>query len=123
MCTGGRIKYHLVNNISRPENTIMFVGYQAVGTLGRSIVDGADQVRILGEKRRIRARIVRVNGFSAHADRDELLKWLQELQSPPRRVFVVHGETDSAESFGQHVRKQTGWKVTVPAYQDEVVLD
>ncbi len=123
MCTGGRIKHHLVNNISRPENTIMFVGYQAVGTLGRSIVDGADQVRILGEKRRIRARIVRVNGFSAHADRDELLKWLQELQSPPRRVFVVHGEPDSAKSFGPHVRQQTGWKVTVPAYQDEVVLD
>jgi len=123
MCTGGRIKHHLVNNISHPQNTIMFVGYQAVGTLGRSIVDGAEQARILGEKRRIKARIIRVNGFSAHADSRELLKWLQELEFPPRRVFVVHGETESARTFGKYVQEQTGWQVTVPAYQDEAILD
>jgi len=123
MCTGGRIKHHLVNNISQPQNTIMFVGYQAVGTLGRSIVEGAKQVRILGEKRQVRARITRVNGFSAHADRDELLKWLQELEAPPRHVFVVHGETDSAKAFGDYVRRQTGWNVTVPEYKDEAILN
>ncbi len=123
MCTGGRVKYHLVNNISQPNNTIMFVGYQAVGTLGRSIVDGAKKVRILGEKRTIKARIVRIHGFSAHADRNELLDWLRELEAAPRGVFVVHGETKSARSFGNYVRKQTGWQVSVPDYQEQIVLD
>ena len=123
MCTGGRIKYHLVNNISRPENTIMFVGYQAVGTLGRSIVDGAEEVRILGEKRKVKAKIVRIHGFSAHADRNELLTWLRELDSPPRGVFVVHGEAESARRFGDYAREQTGWQVTVPEYKDQILLD
>jgi metallo-beta-lactamase family protein len=122
MCTGGRIKYHLINNITRPECTIMFVGYQAMGTLGRVIVDGAEEVRILGSKYPIKARIERIHGFSAHADRSELLKWLQGLEKPPRKVFVVHGESESAKSFGDFVRTQTGWDVMVPAYQDEVVL-
>ncbi len=122
MCTGGRVKYHLVNNISRPESTVMFVGYQAVGTLGRSLVDGAEKVRILGSRYRVKAKIVRINGFSSHADRDELLKWLRELDAPPRGVFVVHGETDSAQSFGEYVREKTGWDVTVPGYKDEVIL-
>ncbi len=122
MCTGGRIKYHLVNNITRPQSTIMFVGYQAVGTLGRQIVDGAKEVRILGHQYQVKANVVRIHGFSAHADRNELLAWLKELQAPPRMVFVVHGETESALSFGDYLREQTGWDVSVPAYQDEVVL-
>ena len=123
MCTGGRIKHHLVNNITRPESTIMFVGYQAVGTLGRQIVDGARKVRILGQKYKVKAKVVRVQGFSAHADRDELLNWLRELQTAPRGVFVVHGEAESAKAFGNYVRKKTGWEVTVPDYQDEALLD
>ncbi|MDD5064639.1 MAG: MBL fold metallo-hydrolase [Phycisphaerae bacterium] len=123
MCTGGRIKYHLVNNISKPENTIMFVGYQAVGTLGRQIVDGAEKVRILGEQREVKANIVRIHGFSAHADRSELLTWLKGLKTPPRKVFIVHGETESASNFGTYLREQTGWDVSVPAYRDEVVLE
>jgi metallo-beta-lactamase family protein len=123
MCTGGRIKHHLVNNISKPENTIMFVGYQAVGTLGRRIVDGEKEVRILGQKRPVNAKVVRINGFSAHADKDELLEWLSGLKKPPKKVFVVHGESESANAFGNYVREKTGWQVAVPAYQDEVVLD
>jgi metallo-beta-lactamase family protein len=123
MCTGGRIKHHLVNNISKPENTIMFVGYQAVGTLGRRIVDGDKEVRILGQKCPVNARVVRINGFSAHADKDELLEWLSGLKKPPKKVFVVHGESESANAFGNYVREKTGWQVAVPAYQDEVVLD
>jgi len=123
MCTGGRIKHHLVNNISRPESTIMFVGYQAVGTLGRRIVEGEKQVRILGREYPVKARVVQINGFSAHADRDELLKWLSGLKKPPRRVFVVHGEPESAQNFGDYLKEKTGWQVNVPAYQDEVVLD
>jgi len=123
MCTGGRIKHHLVNNITRPETTIMFVGYQAIGTLGRQIVDGARKVRILGQKYKVKAKVVRIHGFSAHADRDELLDWLRELEAPPRGVFVVHGEAESAKAFGNYVRKKTGWDVTVPGYEDEAVLD
>jgi len=123
MCTGGRVKYHLVNNIANPASTIMFVGYQAIGTLGRQIVDGAKKVRILGSEYPIKAKIARIHGFSAHADRSELLEWLTNLEVPPLGVFVVHGETESAKSFGDFVREETGWKVTVPAYGDEVVLD
>ncbi|MDD5326755.1 MAG: MBL fold metallo-hydrolase [Phycisphaerae bacterium] len=123
MCTGGRIKHHLVNNISEPQNSIMFVGYQAVGTLGRQIVDGAKQVRILGQQYVVKAKIIRIHGFSAHADRDELLKWLKALKTPPRKIFIVHGETESATNFSDYVKAQTGWPVSVPAYRDEVVLD
>jgi len=123
MCTGGRIKHHLVNNISKRQNTIMFVGYQAVGTLGRRIVDGEKEVRILGKEYPINARIVRINGFSAHADKEELLEWLSGLERPPRKVFVVHGESESAQHFGEFLRGKTGWQVDVPAYQDEIVLD
>jgi metallo-beta-lactamase family protein len=123
MCTGGRVKHHLVNNISRPESTIMFVGYQAVGTLGRRIIDGERQVRILGEEYPVKARVVRIHGFSSHADRDELFEWLSRLKRPPIGLFVVHGESKSALGFGDYVREKTGWRVTVPAYQDEIVLD
>jgi len=123
MCTGGRIKHHLVINITRPQSRIMFVGYQALGTLGRQIVDGARKVRILGQKYKVKAKVIRVPGFSAHADRDELLDWLKELEAAPRGVFVVHGEAESAKAFGNYIRKKTGWEVTVPDYKDEAILD
>jgi len=123
MCTGGRIKHHLVNNITKPENTVMFVGYQAVGTLGRRIVNGEKEVRILGQEYPVKARIARVNGFSAHADKEELFEWLSELKNTPRKIFVVHGEAESANEFGDYIREKTGWQVAVPAYEDEVVLD
>ena len=123
MCTGGRIKHHLVSNISRPESTILFVGYQAVGTLGRQIVDGAREVRILGRIHPVRARIVQINGFSGHADRDELFKWLSGLKGTPRHLFVTHGEPESAHSFAQFVRERKGWKVSVPKFGDEVILE
>jgi metallo-beta-lactamase family protein len=123
MCTGGRIKHHLVNNISNPRNTIMFVGYQAVGTLGRQIVDGKKEVRILGREYPVEARVVRINGFSAHADKQELLQWLSGLTRPPRKLFVVHGESESALHFGDYIKRETGWEVAVPAYQDEIILD
>jgi metallo-beta-lactamase family protein len=123
MCAAGRIKHHLVNNISRKESTIMFVGYQAAGTLGRIIVDGAKKVRILGEEYKIKARIVQIEGLSAHADRNEMLNWLKNFKTPPRRVFLVHGEAESAQAFGAFLRDKTGWQVSVPAYEDQVVLE
>ncbi|MGQ9632537.1 MAG: MBL fold metallo-hydrolase RNA specificity domain-containing protein [bacterium] len=123
MCTGGRIKHHLANNISRPESTILFVGYQAVGTLGRQIVDGAKEVRILGRMYPVRARVVRINGLSAHADRSELFRWLSGLRKPPRHLFVTHGEPDAARHFADFLRERTAWDISVPEYQDEVILD
>lgn len=123
MCTGGRIKHHLVNNISNPINTIMFVGYQAEGTLGRLIINGKKEIRIHGRNHRVKARITRINGFSAHADRNELFAWLSKLKKPPRKVFIVHGETKSAQNFGDYIREKTGWQVVVPSYQDEIILD
>lgn len=123
MCTGGRIKYHLVRNISRPESTILFVGYQAMGTLGREIISGSKEVRILGQKHPVRARVVQIHGFSAHADRDELFRWLSSLQRPPRHLFVVHGEPETAWQFADFLREKTGWEISVPGYRDEIVLD
>jgi metallo-beta-lactamase family protein len=123
MCTGGRIKHHLVNNISREESTILFVGYQAAGTLGRQIVSGAKRVRILGQYYPVRARIAQLNGFSAHADRDGLLRWLSGLRKPPRRVFVTHGELDASQNLAGLIRSSHGWETIVPSYQDQVFLD
>jgi len=123
MCTGGRVKHHLVNNITNPKNTIMFVGYQAVGTLGRRIVNGEKEVRILGQEYPVRATIAEIGGFSAHADKTELLDWLKSLKKRPRKVFVVHGEENSAKQFADYVREQTDWDVEVPAYRDEFILD
>jgi metallo-beta-lactamase family protein len=123
MCTGGRIKHHLANGISNPANTLMFVGYQAAGTLGRRLVEGEKEIRILGQMYPVNAKVTRIHGFSAHADRDELLGWLKALKAPPRKVFVVHGETKSAQAFGKYAAEQTGWDVVVPEYQDEITLD
>jgi metallo-beta-lactamase family protein len=123
MCTGGRIKHHLVNNISRKESSIMFVGYQAMGTLGRLIVDGAKEVRILGQKYKVKAKVSQINGISAHADRNEMLNWLKNFKLPPKQIFLVHGEVESAQAFGAFLREKTGWQVSIPAYEDQVVLD
>jgi len=123
MCTGGRVKHHLVTNISRPESTILFVGYQAIGTLGRQIVDGAKKVRILGQHYPVRARIAQIHGFSAHADRNELFRWLSELKKAPRRVFVVHGESGTVQQFSQFLQEKTGWDISMPEYGTEALLE
>ena len=123
MCTGGRIKHHLVNNIARPESTILFVGYQANGTLGRSILNGDKEVRILGQTYPVKARVVQVHGFSAHADREEILGWLRNIKTPPRKVFIVHGEKESAHAFKDYLIENTGWTVVVPKYRDTVEID
>ncbi|MBM2824974.1 MAG: Ribonuclease [Dehalococcoidales bacterium] len=123
MCTGGRIKHHLVTNISRPDSTILFVGYQAPGTLGRQIIDGAKEVRILGQYYLVRARVVQLHSLSSHADKVGLLRWLSNFTTPPRRLFVTHGEAGVSQRFATAVTEQTGWKVVVPGYQDKVLLD
>ena len=123
MCTGGRVKHHLVNNITRKESTILFVGYQAVGTLGRTITEGATDIRILGQTYPVRARIERIHGFSGHADKGELDRWLDGMKKAPKRVFVVHGEEKSAKHFANHLREKHRWQVSLPKYQETVTLD
>jgi metallo-beta-lactamase family protein len=123
MCTGGRVKHHLANNISRPECTIMFTGYQAEGTLGRRIVEGARSVRIHGIPRPVLAKVTQIQGFSAHADRDELLRWLSRLTVNPRRIFVTHGEKQAAEYFSRFLHEKTGCEAAVPAYRSWVRLE
>jgi metallo-beta-lactamase family protein len=123
MCTGGRIKHHLVYNISRPESVILFVGYQAEGTLGREIVEGAAQVRILGQSYPVLARVLQIQGFSAHADKAELLRWVSGLKAPPKHVFVTHGEAEVARKFADTLRTEKHWSVSVPSYEQAVDLD
>ena len=125
MCTGGRVKHHLVNNITRAESSVLFVGYQAVGTLGRTILeaDPGQEVRILGQMMPVNADIVKVHGFSAHADREEILTWLRHIKNTPRKVFIIHGEKDAAHSFKGFLTEKTGWDVMVPKYQDTVKID
>lgn len=122
MCTGGRVKHHLKHNISRPESTILFVGYQAVGTLGRIILDGAEEVRIHGETYPVRAKIKRIHGFSAHGDYHEMMKWMDGLQQPPKKIFVTHGEEESAMSYAKRLKEHLQCEVDVPEYQDVVEL-
>jgi metallo-beta-lactamase family protein len=123
MCTGGRIKHHLANNISNPKNSVVFVGYQARGTLGHCIARGDKSVRILGEKRLVSARVESIQGFSAHADKNELFHWLSGLKTDPKKVFVTHGEPDAAHHFADYLRQQKGWDVSVPAFGDFAFLD
>jgi metallo-beta-lactamase family protein len=122
MCTGGRIKHHLAQNVERPESTILFVGYQAEGTLGREILDGASDVRILGERQPVRARVRQVQGLSAHAGRDDLLRWLGSFNPPPRRVFVTHGAEQASLAFAERVRADLGLEAAVPTYLEEATL-
>lgn len=101
----------------------MFVGYQARGTLGRYLLEGPREVRIHGRMHPVEAQITKINGFSAHADQDELIHWLSGMTSPPRHVFVTHGEPDAAEALAAVIVRKKGWKTSVPSYKDRVVLD
>ncbi len=122
MCTGGRIKHHLVQNISRPESTILFVGYQARGTLGRVLLERPEEARILGKIFPVRARIEKINGFSAHADRDGIIGWLEKFARPPKKVFVVHGEEESSLALAGTIRTRFGWETAVPEYRETYSL-
>ena len=113
MCNAGRIKHHLANNLSRKECAVLFTGFQAGGTLGRRIVDGAKSVRIFGEDVPVRAKIHTIGGLSAHADQAELLAWLRHFRRPPKHTFVVHGETGAAAAFHDAIGRELKWAATV----------
>lgn len=116
MCDAGRIKHHLERNIARRECSILFTGFQAAGTLGRRIVEGAHSVRLFGESFPVRAKVYTLGGLSAHADRSALLAWLRHFRRPPQRVFVVHGEPETARLFAQSMRRELGWRAELPDY-------
>jgi Predicted exonuclease of the beta-lactamase fold involved in RNA processing len=114
MCEAGRIRHHLKHNLWRPESTILFVGYQAVGTLGRVLLDGATSVKLFGEEIGVRANIIKMEGISGHADRPILLDWLSALPEKPKKVFVNHGEESSCEEFAETVWKELGYGAEAP---------
>lgn len=115
MCEAGRIKYHLLHNLPRPECSVIIAGFQAAGTLGRRLVDGAKQVRILSQPLAVRAQVHTIGGLSAHADQAALLGWLRHFRPAPRRAFVVHGEARTADGFAELVRSELRWTaVEVP---------
>jgi metallo-beta-lactamase family protein len=122
MCTAGRIKHHLRHNIGRPECTVLFVGYQGRGTLGRQILDGNANVRIHGKQYPVRARIAQIHGFSGHADHDALMRWLGSFRAPPRHLFLTHGEEDVALGLAQTIYDTMNWHVSVPQYREVVDL-
>ena len=116
MMTGGRVVHHALRLVPDPNATLVFVGYQSAGTLGRRIQDGEREVKILGKWVPVRCRIARIGGFSAHADWQEVLRWLEGLTSPPRRVFLTHGEPPAANAMAGHIKDRFGWPVEVPQY-------
>ncbi len=122
MCTGGRIKHHLLHNLGRPESTILFVGYQAKGTLGREILESPSKVRLFRQNIFVRAQIKRINGFSAHADKDELLRWITSFKEAPKKIFVIHGENAAAEAFGEVLKNKLTSEVIVGEYLKEYLL-
>ena len=114
MCEGGRIRHHLKHNLWNPANVILFVGYQAVGTLGRTLVDGADEVKLFGEDIAVRAEILQLPGVSGHGDVDELIRWITHLAPAPKKVFVNHGEDAVCEGFAGRLRSEFGLDATAP---------
>ncbi|MBE5782420.1 MAG: MBL fold metallo-hydrolase [Clostridiales bacterium] len=112
MCDAGRIRHHLKHNLWNEKSTIVFVGYQAAGTLGRMLLDGIEKVTMFGEKIAVKAEIVRLEGFSGHADQSALLKWVKGLQKQPRQIFLVHGEGPAKDALATLIEKETGHPCT-----------
>lgn len=114
MCEAGRIRHHLKHNLWRPECTILFVGYQAVGTLGRSLVEGADEVRLFGEPIQVRAQIKQLAGLSGHADKNGLIEWISGFEEKPKKVFIVHGEDSVCTGFAETLKIEYGQRAYAP---------
>lgn len=114
MCEAGRIRHHLKHNLWRPECTVLFVGYQSVGTLGRHILEGAEEVKLFGEPIQVRAQIKRMEGLSGHADKDGLIEWISGFTEKPKKVFVVHGEDSVCNSFVECLKVEYGQRAYAP---------
>lgn len=123
MMTGGRVLHHARRILPDPRATIVFVGYQAAGTTGRRILEGEREVRIMKEQVPVRCHVVRIGGLSAHADWQEVLRWLEPMQQAPRRTFTTHGEPEAAAAMAEHIRQRYGWRVDAPDYGETVELE
>ena len=138
MLTGGRIMHHLKDFLPDPACTLLFIGYQAEGTLGRHLQSGGKTARIDHAEYEVRCRVVSISGFSAHADVNELTAWLAHFAgsaggadasgadasaAPPKRVFLVHGDPDATAPFAERLRRELGLDVQIPSYREVVTLD
>jgi metallo-beta-lactamase family protein len=121
MATGGRVVQHLYHRLPNPRNTILFAGYQAAGTRGRDLTEGRTEVKMFGELVPVKAKVQLLEGLSAHADRTELLQWLDQFKKAPKQTFVVHGEPDSAQALAQAIGEKN-WNVSIPEYLESALL-
>ncbi|AIZ64196.1 hypothetical protein PK28_11795 [Hymenobacter sp. DG25B] len=123
MCTGGRIVHHLHHRLPRPQDTVLLIGFQADGTRGRRLLEGEPQIKMYGDMVPVLCHVEQLNGFSAHADRDELLRWLGNFEQAPKRTFIVHGEPLSSAALAQAVQDQLGWPAPIqPRYLETYSL-
>lgn len=123
MATGGRVLHHLRQRLPDPKTTVLFVGYQAEGTRGQVLQQGAPEIKMFGEMVPVRAKIRTIDGFSAHADQSEILRWLGGFEEPPRQTYVVHGEPKAAAALAEKIKQKRGWRVNIPKYGAKVTLD
>jgi metallo-beta-lactamase family protein len=123
MATGGRILHHLKYRLPDPRNTILFVGYQAVGTRGQMLRDGAREIKIHGDMVPVRANIRHIEVFSGHADSTEIMRWLSSFKQPPKMTFVVHGEENSSRALAEEIHSSLGWKTHIPEYLETCTID
>jgi metallo-beta-lactamase family protein len=123
MAGGGRILHHLKTRLPDHRNTVLLTGYQAVGTRGRTIQEGADEVKIHGKMVDVRAKVETVHGLSAHADKDEIIRWLSGFERPPKKVFAVHGDPGAVEAMVQNITKELGWNASVAKDRQVAELD
>jgi metallo-beta-lactamase family protein len=121
MCTGGRVKHHLKHNLWRRGSSIVIVGFQAQGTTGRRIVEGAKQVKIFRENIRVRSRVFTIGGFSAHADQGDLMEWVAHFESNPK-VFLVHGEPTACKTLAKKIDETFHLSVHIPKWKERLVL-
>jgi metallo-beta-lactamase family protein len=122
MATGGRVLHHMAAALPDPKNTVLFVGYQAAGTRGRALVDGARTVRIHGQMVPVHARIAKIDSMSAHADRGEILRWLGVFPAPPERLCLVHGEPAPMDALKSVVAQKLGWPVHTPGHMEQIAI-
>jgi metallo-beta-lactamase family protein len=123
MATGGRILHHLAQRLPESKNTVLFVGHQALGTRGRTMLEEKPTIKIHGREVTVRAKIANISGFSGHADYREICAWLMGFNRPPEKTFIVHGEPESSAAMAEHIRSTFGWQVVVPEFGESFELD
>ena len=122
MATGGRVVHHLFAGLPDPRNTVLFVGYQAAGTRGRQLVDGAQYVKMFGQQVPVHAKIEKIDGLSSHADAGEIVRWLRTFPRAPKQTYLVHGEVMAQEALKVRITKELGWNVEIPTHGQKADL-